>query len=73
MAAATTAAVVLVVTLLTFWSKFDITQYWYIMLLAPLGMLLVWPFMFIFHVPALTTVYCGLGVMAFTVYLAYGM
>jgi len=71
MAAGSTALVVLVVTGLTFWTKFDITQFWYIVMLAPLGMLLVWPFMLIFNTPVLHTVYCGLGVMVFTLYLAY--
>ena len=41
-------------------------------MLAPLGMLLVWPFMLIFNTPVLHTVYCGLGVVVFTLYLAYG-
>jgi len=39
--------------------------------LAPLAMLLVWPFMFIFRTPAMLTFYCSLGVAVWTLYLAY--
>ena len=57
-------------------SRFDnifIIQFWYIVMIAPLGMLLVWPFMWFFPgISAIKTVYCGLGVMVFTLYLAYG-
>jgi len=73
LAAGTTALVVAVVTLLTFWTKFDITQFWYIFLIMPFGMLFVWFFFFIpgINVSAVHATYCGLGVMAFTLYLAF--
>lgn len=72
MAAGTTALVVAVVTGLTFWTKFDITQFWYIMLIMPIGMFLVWPFLiFMPGVGALHTAYCGMGVVCFTLYLAF--
>jgi len=72
LAAATTATIVLVVTGLTFSSKFDITKFWYIGMVGSLGMLLVWPWFFVLGVSNTTyTVYCGFGVMLFTFYLAY--
>lgn len=72
MAFGTTSAVVLIVTLLTFWSKFDITKFWYIVLIAPIGMLIIWPFMFIFPgIKILSLVYAGIGVVCFTIYLAF--
>merc|ERR1712066_19128 len=72
MAAGTTALVVAFVTGLTFWTKFDITKFWYIILILPFAMFLVWPFLWIFPgVGALHTAYCGMGVVCFALYLAF--
>jgi len=73
LAAGTTALVVITVTLFTFWTKFDITQCAGIICILPLGMFFVWIFFFIpgVNVSALHAVYCGFGVMCFTVYLAF--
>jgi len=71
LAAATTATIVLVVTGLTFSSKFDITKFWYIAFVGSLGMLFVWPWFLVVGGSTTKAVYCGFGVMLFTFYLAY--
>ena len=83
----TTAGIVLTVTGLTFWSKFDITkvsfgcyrykyksfvQFWMIFFIIPPLMLFSWLFAFISGSSVAITCYCAIGVVAFTIYLAFG-
>jgi len=67
----TTAGIVLTVTGLTFWSKFDITKFWMIFFIIPPLMLFSWLFAFISGSSVAITVYCAIGVVAFTIYLAF--
>jgi len=71
LAATTTAAVVAFVTGLTFWSKFDITRYWWLLIILPIVSLFSWLAAIIFRTSATMTVYAALGVVIFTVYLAF--
>jgi len=71
LAAATTAAVVAFVTLMTFYSKFDITKFWYIIILLPFVSLIMWLVAMLTGSDAAIAAYCGVGVVIFTVYLAY--
>merc|ERR1711935_856447 len=71
LAAATTASVVAFVTCMTFYSKFDITKFWYIIILSPFVSLIMWFVAFLTGSPAMIAVYCGVGVVIFTIYLAY--
>merc|ERR1712168_531549 len=71
LAAATTAAVVAFVTLMTFYSKFDITKFWYIIILLPFVSLIMWLVAFLTGSDAAIAAYCGVGVVIFTIYLAY--
>jgi len=71
LAGATTTAVVAFVTGFTFYSKFDITKLWYIIILLPFVSLISWLVAWIIGTETAVTVYCAIGVVIFTIYLAY--
>jgi len=71
LAGATTTAVVAFVTGMTFYSKFDITKLWYIIILLPFVSLISWLVAWIIGTETAVTIYCAIGVVIFTIYLAY--
>ena len=73
LAATATFSIVALIALLTLSSKFDITKYTYLLIVIPFAMFITWIIAWIMQTEIMVTVYCALGVCAFTVYLAYDM